>query len=330
MASIASFPQISPTETVLYSLTITVLVALYLLFVKRPSLHSKAPPLTSGVYPIVGALGFFNRRWDFFKLGAAASPTGNFSFYVGKKPIVGLTSDASRQAFFDNKNFSFMEGYAGLAEGFSVLFGPSSKPKEEEKQPVDFGKYFNSRMLRVLRRDVLQRNLSGLIKDTKARLSDLAREPNGITDPFESIYKAVFQLTMRTVGCNDIAEDLPLISKLLHWYETVEKTTSPAAIMFPWLPTYAMIRRTIAGGRLFMTIKNIGDQRVKDGKRGDDPMQILIDQGDDMSNIVGVSMPPIERVVCSRGSAIVHRGSTVCCTVEFWYQCSLGAGIPLC
>lgn len=274
----------------------------------RPGLHPKSPPLTDGVYPVIGAFRFFTRRWDFFKHAAAASPTGNFSFYVGNKPVVGLTSDATRQVFFDNKHFGFAEGYGGLAEGFSVLFGPSSSSSESSKDgdgkpkppPMDFSKYFNSRMIRVLRTDVLQRNLPTLIADTQARLGELVAlaEDNksgngagaGITDPFESIYKAVFQLTMRTVGCNDLAEDMPLMSKMLHWYVTVEKTTSPVAVMYPWIPTYAMIKRTVAGMRLFTTIKKIGDERLRTGSRSEDAMQILIDQGDEMGNIVGVSV----------------------------------------
>lgn len=94
---------------------------------------------------------------------------------------------------------------------------------------MDFSKYFNSRMIRALRADVLQRNLSALIADTRARLGELAESVDengfGITDSFESIYKTVFQLTVRTVGCNEIPDDLPLMSQLLHWYETVENTS---------------------------------------------------------------------------------------------------------
>lgn len=285
-------------DTWSFVLCATLIVVLYRRFGSRGPLHSKAPPQATGVYPVIGAPGFFTRRWDFFKHAAASSPTGNFSFYVGTKPVVGLTSDASRQVFFANKDFGFIEGYAGLAEGFSVLFGPSSggtrTKRKDEKPPMDFSKYFNSRMIQVLRTGVLQRNLSTLIADTRARLGDLDRSIDrsgfGITDPFESIYKTVFQLTMRTVGCNEIAEDLPLMSQLLHWYETVEKTTSPVAVMFPWLPTYAMIKRTVAAMRLFTTIKGIGSERVRTGRRSEDAMQILIDQGDDVESIVGVGI----------------------------------------
>lgn len=291
----------------------------YTKLLSRPALHPKAPPLTKGVYPIIGAPGFFTRRWDFFREAARASPTGNFSFFVGRKPVVGLTSEASRQIFFDNRHFGFAEGYGGLAEGFSVLFGPSAgaskaakklqqeialkaggdeKEKmrltQEAAEKMDFSKFFNSRMVRVLRTDAMQRNLPKLIADVRARLADLKDAiPNkgfkyeAVVDPFDDIFKIAFQLTIRSVGCGDIADDLELMGKMMHWYHLVDSLTSPTAVMYPWIPTWGMFKRTWAGMRLFEIVKKIGDERLRTGKRGEDAMQIMIDQGDDMGHIVG-------------------------------------------
>ncbi|KAJ4292413.1 hypothetical protein N0V90_009075 [Kalmusia sp. IMI 367209] len=282
----------------------------------RPALHPKAPPLTRGVYPIVGALKFFTRRWEFFRDASRASPTGNFSFFVGRKPVVGLTSEASRQVFFDNRHFGFAEGYGGLAEGFSVLFGPSAgasraakklerqiaaagddekmRLRQEAEEKMDFSKFFNSRMVRVLRTDAMQRNLPKLIGDVRARLQDLVAaipgkgfENEAVVDPFEDIFKIAFQLTIRSVGCGDIADDLELMGKMMHWYHLVDSLTSPTAVMYPWIPTWGMFKRTVAGMRLFGIVKDIGDERLRTGKRGEDAMQIMMDQGDDMGHIVG-------------------------------------------
>jgi hypothetical protein len=127
------------------------------------------------------------------------------------------------------------------------------------------------------------------MKDVKASLDKLANNPAGITDPFESIYRIVYQLTIRMVGCDDIADDPALLEKTLGLYETVEKSTTPLAIIFPWFPSFAIIRRTIAGGRLYMILNNIVEERKKTGKRGTDPLQFLIDQGDSMARIIEVS-----------------------------------------
>ncbi|KAF7560199.1 hypothetical protein G7046_g3949 [Stylonectria norvegica] len=293
---------------------VVVCFAIYVKLFSRQTLHPKAPPLAHGVYPVLGAVQFFSRRWDFFRNAARASPTANFSFFVGRKPVIGLTSEASRQVFFDNRFFGFAEGYGGLAEGFSVLFGPSAgaskaakkleqqlvaadsdeKSRQDAEEKMDFSKFFNSRMVRVLRTDAMQRNLPKLVGDVRARLQDLiAAIPNkgfkdeAVVDPFENIFKIAFQLTIRSVGCGDIADDLDLMGKMMHWYHLVDSLTSPTAVMYPWIPTWAMIKRTIAGVRLFEIVKKIGDERLKTGKRGEDAMQIMIDQGDDMGHIVG-------------------------------------------
>ncbi|KAF1972061.1 cytochrome P450 6A1 [Bimuria novae-zelandiae CBS 107.79] len=271
---------------VLHIIFIFICFTTYNKLFSRPSLHPKAPPLTHGVYPIVGALKFFTHRWDFFREAARASPTGNFSFFVGRKPVIGLTAEASRQVFFDNRHFGFAEGYDGLAEGIRLTQKAADK--------MDFSKFFNSRMVRVLRTDAMQRNLPKLIGDVRARLGDLAVaipnkgfETEAVVDPFDDIFKIAFQLTIRSVGCGDIADDLELMGKMIHWYHLVDSLTSPTAVIYPWIPTWGMFKRTVAVMRLFEIVKKIGDERLRTGKRGEDAMQIMIDQGDDMGHIVG-------------------------------------------
>jgi hypothetical protein len=128
------------------------------------------------------------------------------------------------------------------------------------------------------------------MSDVQTSLTQLAKDPSGITDPFQSVYKIVYQLTMRMVGCEDIADDPELLDKTLRLYETIEKSATPAAIIFPWFPSPAIIKRTIAGGRLFMIIKKIVEKRKTTGKRGNDPLQYLIDQGDSVTRIVEVRL----------------------------------------
>lgn len=126
------------------------------------------------------------------------------------------------------------------------------------------------------------------MKDVQISMKKLAKDPSGITDPFESIYRIVFQLTMRVVGSDDIADSPELLEKTLQLYETIEHSSTATAIMFPWFPSLAIIKRTIAGGRLYMIMKNIVDGRVESGRRGDDPLQFLMDQGDDARKIIEV------------------------------------------
>lgn len=131
--------------------------------------------------------------------------------------------------------------------------------------------------------------LPQLMADTKARLEMIASSPSGITDPFDSVYKIVFQLTMRTVGCNEIADNPTLLAKTLSFFETIEKSGTPAGVIFPWLPTPAKLKRTYAGASLYMIFQRIVNERKRTGKRDDDALQFMIDQGDDVRKIIGVS-----------------------------------------
>ncbi|EON68791.1 hypothetical protein W97_08049 [Coniosporium apollinis CBS 100218] len=280
MAILNIFQSLSLSSIIL-SVTVLGSLAFCLTFLsRRPSFPKNAPPLFRGGYPILGAYQFFTRRWDFFRHASAASPSGNFSYYIGQHAVVGLSGDDSRKAFFENRGLGFAEGYA-------VLFNMSPKVDTEKEEDMVSGSYFSSRITRMLRKENFVRGLPQLIKDTRARLDALAADPSGITDPFESIYKIVYQLTMRTVGANEIADDPVLLNKTLSLFETIEHSSQPSTIIFPWLASPAMIRRYIAGGKLYMVFKSIVDDRKRTGRREDDALQYLIDQGDSVNQIIG-------------------------------------------
>lgn len=126
-------------------------------------------------------------------------------------------------------------------------------------------------------------------------MNQIAASPTGITDPFDSIYDIVFQLTMRTIGCKDVAEDPVLLKKTLRLFEVVEQSATASAVIFPWAPSPAVIKRVYAGSRLYMILKKIVDERRETGKREDDPLQYLIDLGDDVGTILQVGLNECKR-----------------------------------
>lgn len=102
------------------SLQLLVLAAIPLIFafrrlLLRDPLPPKTPQPSSNDYPIVGAFDFFSRRWDFFQQAVANSPTGNFSFHLGKIPVIGLSGLDARRVFLESKQLDLNEGYASRA-----------------------------------------------------------------------------------------------------------------------------------------------------------------------------------------------------------------------
>lgn len=130
-------------------------------------------------------------------------------------------------------------------------------------------------------------DISLFLHDIEARLDELP-SPTGMTDPFVSIYQIVYQLTMRQVGCTELASDIKRIKHTLSLYGDIEKSTNAVNIIFPWLPTFALLSRTIAGGKLYFTFKKIINDRKKTGRRENDALQHLIDMDDSMNNMLQV------------------------------------------
>lgn len=96
----------------------------------------------------------------------------------------------------------------------------------------------------------------------------------------------IYHLTMRTVACNEIANDRPLLDKTLRLFEQVEASSTPEVVMFPWLPSPAKLKRLWGGAQLYFIFKNIIDERAKTGHREEDPLQFLIDKGEDPKSVV--------------------------------------------
>jgi sterol 14-demethylase len=192
-----------------------------------------------------------------------------------------LTGPEQRKVFFEHKGLDFNEGY-------STLLGGS--PPGERKE--DFGIYFRSRLLAMLKGPVLKSGLPQLIRDTRKSLETMKAEPSGRTDPFESIYRIVFQLTMRTVACNEIADDPKLLATTLNCFETIDKTGTPLTVMFPWMPLPAKFLRLKVGAQLYMIFQRVIEKRKKEEIKQTDALQFMLDQGDDAKAIITVSAIP--------------------------------------
>lgn len=168
--------------------------------------------------------------------------------------------------------------------------------------------------------------------DVRGRLDELAAASPGMTDPFDSIYKIVYLLTQRAVGATEIANDRKLLDTTLGLFESIEQSAKPYQVMFPWLPSPALINRFYAGTRMYMIFKNLVDTRMKTGRREEDALQYLIDQGDSIEKMIAVRAtttpvrPTRQYIVLT--SKTVHCGSTLRRTTQQRHQRCLGPLLP--
>jgi len=119
-----------------------------------------------------------------------------------------------------------------------------------------------------------------MVGDVQARLDELITVRRSIINPFEDIYRVVWQLTMRTVGPHDVVEDRALLETTLKYMEMIDESTDILGLCYLWLPTPARIRQYYAGLRLYLIYNSIMSKRKKTGERREDALQVMIDQGD--------------------------------------------------
>jgi cytochrome P450 len=257
---------------------------LYLFY--RPPFPKNAPPLARDTLPILGSMKFFTQRWDFIRDASALSKSGHFSFYAGQWPVVAVRGEEGRKIFFESKALGFAEGYGALLQGSPPVKEENNPLAEDRAYKKDFSAYFSKRIIAMLKGNQLKSGLPRMMLDARAAFDKLAADPSGITNPFDSMYELVYQFTMRTVACNDIADDPALLKKTLGLFEMVEAAATPFMIMYPWMPLWGKLKRVSGGGQLYIILKGIVDKRKKTGTRGDDALQYLMDQGDTLTEMI--------------------------------------------
>ncbi|KAF2660583.1 cytochrome P450 6A1 [Lophiostoma macrostomum CBS 122681] len=278
------FETVIPSPSI-FLLVLAVLFTVYVVITTyNRRIPAKAPPAVSGDFPLTGAIQFWTRRWDWFQQMRGHSPSGNFSFHAGPNTLVALSGERGRRIFYENKDLNFNEGYA-------VLFGSSPQAKEhvKDEKPKDLEEHdnhFSRRLTYLLRNENFRKKLPTLLSDVQDGIEAIRNDPSGRTNPFESIYRIVFKLTIRMVAAEEIAEDPKHFEACLKYFEMIDESATAAAVMFPKVPSPAIIKRTYAGARLFMMMENFVKKRAQSDEKRDDALQYMLDQGDRMFKIL--------------------------------------------
>jgi len=115
-------------------------------------------------------------------------------------------------------------------------------------------------------------------------------EKAGTLDPFETIYGLMFQAVVRCLTCAEIADDPEIVARFSQLYDDVNRGTTPATVLFPWLPSPSMIMKARATKRLYDIIVKAIKVRKQSGVPHNDTLQFLLDSGDEQNTIVGFMM----------------------------------------
>jgi sterol 14-demethylase len=74
------------------------------------------------------------------------------------------------------------------------------------------------------------------------------------------------------VGPTEIAEDPKKLEDAMKMFEMIDRSATATSVIFPKLPSPAILQRTYAGARLYMMIDNIIKERAASDKKHDDAL----------------------------------------------------------
>ncbi|KAF8194035.1 cytochrome P450, partial [Mycena galopus ATCC 62051] len=99
------------------------------------------------------------------------------------------------------------------------------------------------------------------------------------TDPFESIYRTIFRLTVNTIAASSIAASPAICDALAKIFHELDRSGTPTTILFPWFPGRERMQRFYLMKQFYDIMTAAIEERKKEGRNDDDPMQYLIDVG---------------------------------------------------
>src|ERR1700760_4836637 len=97
--------QCTIQSMVIITLFVVSVTALYHIYKRwRSPFPGQAPTLVREGIEIIGPVRWWTKRWEFFN--DQIQKHKYFSFYVGNNLMIGLSGDAARKAFLENKDLS--------------------------------------------------------------------------------------------------------------------------------------------------------------------------------------------------------------------------------
>ncbi|KAF8852512.1 putative cytochrome P450 [Acephala macrosclerotiorum] len=271
-------------QTIMSTSFIAIFASFLVYLSYTPKVDKRAPAFTSEAVPFIGSWNFFTQKMGFWKRSMAKSKTGNFSFWLGKNHIVGVSGEAARKMYLDSRNLHLIKGITLIGHGPDFINGRSTVIHDIWKGTGSSGRtYAQRRLLDLQRSDLLTKRLPRVTRDARSAFEAMSTSPSGVTNPSKTCFRIVVKQGARIVGADEIADDPNLLKALLGYMPILQFTNSLHLLAFPWLSYFSFAywkRRFGRWGLTRIVVPLVNRRMAKDAPRVDDALQTLIDSGD--------------------------------------------------
>ncbi|KZT68943.1 cytochrome P450 [Daedalea quercina L-15889] len=215
----------------------------------------------------LGTPQFFTKEYRYLAKTLRRFPGSWFRFRVRENDVVIISGREARHVFFNCQDLTFLEGYFLLHPNMKYLM-PEAYTEGRDG--------FSWLLKQFARADVLQHFLTPTVTDAQRLVSELGKE--GIMDPFDEVDRAVFRVSTRIAAGNEIADHavkLNAVHRALSW---LQESSTPHALILPWLPTPSRFRSVIGGLKLHRMLSEVFQKRKRYSSGNKDVLQSLVDE----------------------------------------------------
>ncbi|KAH6722844.1 putative cytochrome P450 [Leptodontidium sp. MPI-SDFR-AT-0119] len=291
-----------------------------------PRVKKGSPQFTKEKYPVIGSYKFFTHKWfvafvlglpqrTFWKSALLGSKTGNFSFWLGKNHVVGVSGEAARKMYLDHRDMDHIKGVVLIGHGPDYINGRSTT-QHGIWLPVMAGNksYAQRNVLSAQKTAELTKRLPNVTRDARLAFEAVAKPPyNGIANPAHLCCVLTWMQGTRVFGCDEIIDDPKLRAQLLTYLPILQRTSSCHLLAFPWASYFSISYWKRQYGRWGMRqlVTPIVNKRMAYGaEKIDDPIGTMIDNGDSADYIINYL---ISMIFISSANGCVISGAMLYC-----------------
>ncbi|KAL0959941.1 hypothetical protein HGRIS_011605 [Hohenbuehelia grisea] len=225
---------------------------------------------------------FFRRRFDFLNWGFHATGTNMFQFQLLRNQVIVTSGEKAREAFFSARGLDLTEGFKILSGALPMLKGVTSDLQSRTRGSI------YKRLAAVQRNGSLSDLIPAILEDSRRIMEGWGSF--GSFDPFDRVYEVVFQTTVRSLTCSEIADDPVIVARLKVLYDRLDHGTTPATVLLPWFPSPALLKKLWATKEIYEIVTRAIDARERSGVWQNDTLQMLLDAKEERLVIVGFIM----------------------------------------
>ncbi|KAJ7631222.1 cytochrome P450 [Roridomyces roridus] len=235
----------------------------------------QAAPFKTFVY--IGTLSFFLHPPAFLSACKEWAAGGMFSFWILSDLVIVVRGLTGRDIFY-SKGMDFLSGYK--------LLNPQLKdflPHTQLKEDQTWGPVLAS----FSRTGLLEKHYATVLNAIVACHESWGGQ--GSVDLFKSMNQMVFAISLPLCGCQHLASNPKTVATLINIFDRLDDGATPSALLFPWVPTPARVRRFLAGIQLYRMTKSLVEfERQRSDIDEEDPLQDLIKQNYPVSEVARI------------------------------------------